>query len=202
MKNTRTLLLVSGALLVIAAVVLLSLQIFASTQRLRGSEIDPSPVALDFQLQAADGSTFHLSAEKGKVVLLFFGYTHCPDECPATLAKFQNIYKRLGDKTANVDFVFVSVDPQRDSPQVVADYVHQVNAAFIGLSGSEDELRPIWTGYFVGQFIPPQQGTANYEVDHSLRVYVIDKKGNLRLTLLSQMAAEDMAHDVSQLLAE
>jgi protein SCO1/2 len=186
-----------------AAVVLLSIQIFAGTQRLRGSEIDPSPVAMDFQLQEADGTTFHLAAEQGKVVLLYFGYTNCPDFCPATLAKYQNIYKRLGGAVTNVDFVFVSVDPLRDSPQVVADYVHHANAAFIGLSGSEDELRPIWVGYFVGQQIEQLQDSAlGYSVDHSTRVYVIDKKGNLRLTFPFELAAEDMAHDVSLLLAE
>ncbi len=202
MKNTRTLLLVSGGILVIAAVVLLSLQIFASTQRFRGSEIDPAPAAMDFQLHAADGVEFHLSAEKGKVVLLFFMYTHCPDECPATLAKLQNVSRRLGDGADQVDFVFITADPQRDTPQVMADYVHQVNAAFIGLSGNEEELRPVWDGYFVGQFIPPHEATENYVVEHSLRVYVIDKQGHLRLTFLNEMSAEDMAHDVSQLLSE
>lgn len=202
MKNIKTILLVGGGLLVAAALALLSLQILANTKAFRGSEIQPSPVAMDFQLQTADGSSFHLSAERGKVVLIYFGYTHCPDECPATLAKYQGIYPRLGDQVDQVDFVLVSVDPQRDTPQVMADYVHQVNAAFIGLSGSEDELRPIWTGYFVGQFIAPQQGTADYEVDHTLRVYVIDKQGNLRLTFPYEMDAEDMAHDVSLLLAE
>jgi protein SCO1/2 len=202
MRNTRTLLFVSGGLLVTAAVVLLSMQIFAGTQRLRGSEIDPAPVAMDFQLQNENGSVFHLADEQGKVVLLFFMYTHCPDECPATLGKLQNVSQRLGDEADRIDFVFITADPQRDTPQVMADYVHQVNPTFIGLSGSEEELRPIWEGYFVGQFIPPHEGTQDYAVEHSLRIYVIDKQGRFRLTFPNELAAEDMAHDVSQLLTE
>ncbi len=203
MKNLRTLLLVGGGLLVLAAIVLLSMQILASSQAFRGSEIEPSPAAFDFEIQRADGSTYHLGAEQGKVVLIYFGYTNCPDYCPATLAKYQNIYQRLGDDAANVDFVFITADPQRDTPQVVADYVERVNSAFIGLSGSEDQLRPIWQAYFVGQQIVPLEGSAlGYSVDHSTRVYVIDKHGNLRLTFPFEMDADDMAHDVSLLLAE
>jgi protein SCO1/2 len=203
MKNLKTLLLVAGGLLVLAAIVLLGMQIFASSQAFRGSEIEPSPAAFDFDIQQANGTSYHLSAERGKVVLLYFGYTNCPDYCPATLAKYQNIYQRLGDDVANVDFVFITVDPQRDTPQVLADYVRRVNPAFVGLSGSEEQLRPIWQAYFVGQQIVPLEGSAlGYSVDHSTRVYVIDKFGNLRLTFPFEMEADDMAHDVSLLLAE
>lgn len=203
MKNLRTLLFVVGGLLVLAAIILLSMQIFASDQAFRGSEIEPSPAAFDFEIQQADGSTFDLSAEQGKVVLIYFGYTNCPDYCPATLAKYQNIYQRLGEDAGIVDFVFISADPQRDTPQVTADYVHHINPAFIGLSGSEEQLRPIWQAYFVGQQIVPLEGSAlGYSVDHSTRVYVIDKQGNLRLTFAFEMDADDMAHDVSLLLAE
>jgi len=203
MKNLRTLLLVVGGLLVLAAIVLLSIQIFASDQAFRGSQIEPSPAAFDFEIQQANGTTYHLSTEQGKVVLLYFGYTNCPDYCPATLAKYQNIYQHLGDDVADVDFVFVSADPQRDTPQVTADYVHHVNTAFIGLSGTEEQLRPIWQAYFVGQQVVPLEGSAlGYAVDHSTRVYVIDKQGNLRLTFSFEMEAVDMAHDVSLLLAE
>lgn len=203
MKNLRTLLLVAGGVLVLAAIVLLSLQIFANTQNFRGSEIEPSPLAADFELQQANGAAFHLAAHQGKVVLIYFGYTNCPDYCPATLAKYQNIYQRLGDEVANVDFVFISADPQRDTPQVTADYVQHVNPAFIGLSGSEAELRPIWDAYFVGQQIVPLEGSAlGYSVDHSTRVYVIDKQGNWRLTFPFELPADEMAHDVSLLLNE
>lgn len=196
-------LFVVGGLLVLAAIILLSMQIFAGTQAFRGFEIDPSPAAFDFEIQKADGSLYHLSSEQGKVVLVYFGYTNCPDYCPATLAKYQNIFQRLGDDVVNVDFVFITADPQRDTPQVIADYVQRVNPAFIGLSGSEDQLRPIWQAYYVGQQIVPLQGSAlGYSVDHSTRVYVIDKQGNLRLTFPFEMEADDMAHDVGLLLAE
>lgn len=204
MKNLRTLLFIVGGLLVLAAIILLSMQIFASDQAFRGSGIEPSPAAFDFEIQQADGQTYRLSAQQGKVVLLYFGYTNCPDYCPATLAKYQSIYQRLGEDAENVDFVFISADPQRDTPpQVIADYVDHVNPAFIGLSGSEEQLRPIWQAYFVGQQIVPLEGSApGYSVDHSTRVYVIDKQGHLRLTFPFEMEADDMAHDVSLLLAE
>jgi protein SCO1/2 len=187
----------------LAVVGTLAWQIREKQNSFRGSEIAPSPLAADFELTNADGTSFHLAEQKGNVVLIYFGYTNCPDYCPATLAKYERIYQRLGEATANVDFVAISTDPDRDSPQVMADYVHYVNPAFVGLSGSEDELRPIWQDYYVGQQIVPIEGSAlGYSVDHSTRVYVIDKSGNWRLTFPFEMDAADMLHDVQLLLAE
>jgi protein SCO1/2 len=195
--------LILGSLAALAVVAVLAWQIRERQNSFRGSEIVPSPAAADFELTDADGAAFHLAERQGRVVLIYFGYTNCPDYCPATLAKYQRIYQRLGDQTANVDFVMVSADPQRDTPQVTADYVHYVNPAFIGLSGTEDELRPIWQDYYVGQQIVPLEGSAlGYSVDHSTRVYVIDKSGNWRLTFPFELDAADMLHDVQLLLAE
>jgi protein SCO1/2 len=202
MKSRTLISIAAGALLLIVAVTL-ALQIRERQNSFRGSEITPSPAAADFTLTQADGAGFHLAEQQGRVVLLYFGYTNCPDYCPATLAKYQRIYQRLGEQAAGVDFVAVSTDPQRDTPQAMAEYVHYVNPAFTGLSGSEDELRPIWQNYYVGQQIVPMEGSAlGYTVNHSTRVYVIDKAGNWRLTFPFEMDADDMLHDVQLLLAE
>lgn len=203
MKNFRTTLIALASLLTLAVALVLALQIRDRQNSFRGSEITPSPLAADFELIQANGTVFHLAEKRGRVVLIYFGYTNCPDYCPATLAKYQRIYQGLGADTANVDFVMVTADPQRDTPQVTADYVHYVNPAFVGLSGTEDELRPIWQDYYVGQQIVPMENSAlGYSVDHSTRVYVVDKAGNWRLTFPFEMDANDMLHDVQLLLAE
>lgn len=202
MKNSRTLIVVAAVAILLVGTVL-AIQIRDRQASFRGSEITPSPVAADFELVQADGSVFHLAERKGRVVLIYFGYTNCPDYCPATLAKYQRIYQRLGDQAAEVDFVMVTADPDRDTPQVTADYVHFVNSAFIGLSGTQDELLPIWQNYFVGQQIVPMEGSElGYSVNHSIRVYVVDKAGDWRMTFPFEMDADDMLHDVELLLAE
>jgi protein SCO1/2 len=202
MKDKRVLKIGAG-LLGMLVLAVLAFEIWTEQQTLRGSEITPSPQAGEIVLQQADGVAFDLAAHQGRVVLIYFGYTNCPDFCPGTLAKFQQVYERLEGQAADVDFVFISADPQRDTPEVAASYAQYVNPAFIGLSGSEDVLRPIWDAYYVGQQIVPMEGSAiGYTVNHSTRVYVIDKLGRLRLTFPFEMKAEDMTHDVRLLLAE
>lgn len=178
-------------------------QIWEDQNAFRGSEIVPAQAAAPITLTHLDGSTYDLAAQRGRVVVLYFGYTHCPDYCPGTLAKFQQIVTRMGDSAGQVDFVFITADPDRDTPEVADEYARHFNPAFIGLSGSEDELTPIWQAYYVGRLIVPMPNSVlGYSVQHSTRSYVIDKQGNLRLTFPFEMQAADMAHDLQLLLAE
>lgn len=203
MKPTRSLILAGLAAIALVVLAVLAWQIWQKQNTFRGSEITPSPPAAAIELQRADGSPFSLRAQQGRVVLVYFGFTNCPDFCPGTLAKFQQVQRRLGDLAAEVDFVFVTTDPQRDTPEAAAAYAEYYGPAFIGLSGSEDELRPIWEGYYVGRLIVPMPESAlGYTVNHSTRVYVVDTHGNLRLTFPFEMKADDMAHDVRLLLKE
>jgi protein SCO1/2 len=185
------------------SVFFLGLQVFESQKNFRGSAIGtPAPQALDFQLQEPDGTNFRLSEQHGKVVLIYLGYTNCPDFCPATLAKFQQVAERLEENAANVQFVFITVDPDRDTPEAIAAYMDRFDPEFVGLTGSPEELERVWNGYGAGRFIEEVDSELGYVVSHSTRVWVIDKNGLLRVTFPFEMTAADMAHDVELLLAE
>lgn len=202
--NVRTLLIASGIFLVSVAAVLLGVQLYERNTSFRGSEIEPAPPAYPFELEQADGSSYSLAAQEGKVVLVFFGYANCPDFCPATLAEYRRIYQDLDedDLAGEVEFVFITVDPERDDPETIETYVSNFNSHFVGLSGTEDELQPVWDGYFVFRERQDVDSEAGYLMAHSTRVYVIDQNGRLRLTFPFGMEANDMARDIRKLLDE
>lgn len=169
--------------------------------QMHGSVIQPLAPAADFSLPAAQGAPFSLSAQRGKVVVLFFGYIHCTDVCPATLSQFKQIHQRLGADASRVRFVFVTVDPARDTPQTTAQYVAGFDPSLIGLSGSEAQLTPVWQGYGVYRKLDQTSPTdVSYAVEHSTQVYLIDRQGNLRATYPSGTPTDDMLQDVRYLL--
>jgi protein SCO1/2 len=166
----------------------------------QGSLIDPPSPAVDFSLGSGDGSTFQLKEQRGNVVLLFFGYTHCPDVCPTTLYDFKQIKARLGKLSEKVQFVFVTVDPERDTITHLNDYVTAFDPEFIALGGDYAELETVWSAFGVYREEKDVGSAGGYLVDHTARVYVIDLQGNLRLTFPFGMASEAMTKDVMQLL--
>jgi len=204
MKDARILLIAAGTLLVGLSVFLLGWQAFADQQVFYGSAIGtPAPPAMEFELQRPDGASFRLEDQRGKVVLIFFGYTNCQDVCPATLGKYQQIAAGLGEDASEVAFVFITVDPDRDTSEAIGAYMNHFNPDFVGLSGPLEELQRVWVGYGAGTPVHEEvDGEIGYEVSHSTRVWVIDKQGNLRITFPFEMSASDMAHDVLLLLAE
>ena len=161
---------------------------------------EPYPQAADFTLTQSSGETFRLSEQKGKIVLLFFGYTACPDVCPTTLAELRLVMEELGDKTEQVQVVFVSVDPERDTPEKIQEYVEHFNEDFIGLSGNPDELQIIWDNYGVFRERVESESAFGYIINHTARTYLIDQNGNLRLSYGFQTPVEDMVHDIEILL--
>jgi protein SCO1/2 len=203
MKNLRWVLIAGGALLVAASVFFLGLQALEAGKAFRGSAIGtPVPPAMNFELQRTDGTPYVLSEQRGKVVLIYTGFTHCLDFCPGTLAKFNQIAESLGEDYTQVEFVFVTVDPERDSPDIIASYVSSFGANIIGLTGTMEQLEKVWVGYGAGRIVEQPDAEGNYEVSHSTRVWVIDKDGLLRVTFPFEMTASDMTHDVQLLLAE
>jgi len=168
----------------------------------QGSLIVPAAPAFPIVLQDASGNLFNLQAQQGKVILIYFGYTNCPDLCPATLSDFKKIRDRLSARADELEFVMVTIDPERDSPDRTAEYVSAFDKTFIGLSGSERELQEIWEGYFVYRAKSDSASAAGYLMDHTTRTYVVDKQGDLRLTYPFGIAFEDMAQDVEHLLNE
>lgn len=166
-----------------------------------GSVIDPPVVAPEILLSDAAGAPFALSGLRGRLVLLFFGYTNCPDVCPTTLADMQYVFRQLGDRSAQARFVFVTVDAPRDTPERMAEYLGNFNPQFIGLTGSGDALEAVYRDYNVGVERLPAAGTPGYEVAHISRVFVIDPEGRLIATFPYGLGRDAILADVQQLLA-
>ncbi|MBI3961298.1 MAG: SCO family protein [Deinococcus sp.] len=159
-----------------------------------GSLIDPPVPAVDFALTDQFGQPFHLSQQTGNVVLLFFGYTSCPDECPATLAQLKQVRAQLGNQAERVRVVFITVDPEQDTQEHIGEFLARFDPAFTGLTGSTAELEPVWRSYGV------YQAKRTELVEHTSRIYAIDPRGNLRLTYPIETSDNDLARDIQQLL--
>jgi protein SCO1 len=176
--------------------------IFSSgAENYRGaSYVEPYPAAPDFSLTRSNGDIFRLGEQRGKVVLLFFGYTTCPDVCPTTLAELNLALLKIPEKAARVQVVFVSVDPERDTPQAVQEYVGRFNQTFIGLSGSQDLLEKIWKDYGVFREEVESDSAAGVIINHTARVTLIDQRGNMRLSYGFGTPIDDIVHDLNLIL--
>jgi len=168
----------------------------------QGSLIEPPTPAADFELIQPDGQTFRLSEQRGKVVLIFFGYTHCPDVCPVTLSEFKQIRQKLGKRAVGVAFLFITVDPKRDTPEALGKHLALFDPAIIGLTGDFYNLQVVWKAYGVTREEQEVSGVAEYLVDHTARTYVVDKRGDLRMTYPFGFDADGMAQDVEHLVDE
>ena len=161
---------------------------------------EPYPPAPEFELARSSGS-FRLADTRGNIVLLFFGYTSCPDICPTTMSELKTALERIGEENAeNVKVIFVTVDPERDTPERVQEYVNHFDPDFIGLSGSEAELAPIWNKYGVYREIVEGTSAAGYLVNHTARVTMIDQDGYLRVSYGFDAPVENIVHDLQLLL--
>lgn len=156
-----------------------------------------------FELPDHNGEMRTLADFRGKVVLLFFGYTSCPDMCPTTLALLGAAMKELGPESKDVQGLFVTVDPKRDTPQLLAQYVPAFHPTFLGLRGDEATTNRTvreFKGYF---HVNPSNSDGSYTVDHSGQVYVFDPAGRLRVYVRPpESSPEAIAHDVRLLLRE
>lgn len=165
--------------------------------------------APDLKLQltrAADGHPVQADQFAGKVTLLYFGYTYCPDICPMTLSNLARSLRALGPAADHVRVLFVTVDPDRDTPKVLAQYVKAFGPQFVGLSGTPDEIATIAKRYRVAYSVKPDPDPDRYVVTHSSSVYVFDRQGHARL-LLADLSSdkpdvEGTTADLKRLLAE
>lgn len=174
---------------------------FAQPPSFRGTSFaEPFPPAPEIALTKADGTEFRLSEQQDKIVLLFFGYTSCPDVCPTTLAEMKQLMEALGDDAQRVQVVFVSVDPDRDTPEKIQTYVEHFYPSFIGLSGKMSELEPIWNGYSIVREAVESDSAFGVIINHTARLFLVDLDGNLRLTFAYQTPVKDIAHDIRLLL--
>jgi cytochrome oxidase Cu insertion factor (SCO1/SenC/PrrC family) len=154
----------------------------------------------DFSLTDQAGQPFRLAQLRGKVVLLFFGYTFCPDICPTELANLSAVLNELPHAGDQVQGVFVTVDPERDTPRVLADYVGYFSRHLIGLTGSPDQIAQVAEKYRVKYRKNPRPGGA-YSVDHSVNLYVIDRAGELATVIPYGLPPEHVLEVVRRLLS-
>lgn len=151
-----------------------------------------------------DGEPFELASQEGKVSVVFFGYTFCPDVCPFALAKMKQLYAQLGDRADEVAVVFVSVDPQRDTVAKLADYVPNFDERFYGLRLETDELEQVQEDWDVTvQYGQPKHGPGTdsfYYVDHTGSYFLLDRQGRLRVVHPPNASVKDLLPDVEKLL--
>jgi protein SCO1 len=169
----------------------------------RKQVIDPPKDLIDFTLTDQNGNARTLSDLQGQPVLLFFGFTHCPDVCPATLAHFRQVKRDLGEQGSDVTFVLVSVDGSRDTPETLKAYVEQFDPEFVGLTGDEDYVREIGSDYFLffnRAVIEGIPSAAGYMVDHTAYSYLIDAEGKLRVIYPFQAPRELIVKDLQDLI--
>lgn len=197
--KTSTTLIIGAALLIGLIAVGIAINAVGDHEY-HGTVYAEPAVAPEIALAHGDG-VFRLSEQRGKVVLLFFGYTSCPDICPATLSDMKQVFAGLGERADRLQVVFVTVDPERDTAEKLGAYMSLFNPEFMGLTGTEDELSPIWQAYGVFREIDnSSESMAGYLVNHSTRVYLIDQEGRLFMTYAFGTSADEITEDVRYIL--
>ena len=156
--------------------------------------------AKTLELKDATGKLRNLSEFKGKVVLVFFGYTHCPDVCPTTLAEMAGVMQQLGADAERLQVLFVTVDPERDTPELLGRYVPAFHPSFIGLSGDKSQTTAVINEFklFVAK-VPAKNGD-NYTIDHTAGSYVFDAQGRIRLFIRHGQGPEPILWDIRALI--
>ena len=168
----------------------------------KGVDITGAEYARKLSLTDGDGQPRTLAEFKGKLVVVFFGYTQCPDVCPTTLAELAEVKRSLGADSARVQGIFVSVDPERDSAALLKSYVASFGPDIIGLRGSLDETKAVAKEFKVFFAKAPGKTETSYTVDHTAGSYVFDPQGRVRLFTRYGSGAQALADDLKVLLAE
>ena len=170
-----------------------------------GEVVEPPEPAPELAGTDWDGTRFRLSDQEGKVSLVFFGYTFCPDICPMTLTKMKRIEEGLGEDAEDLEVVFVSVDPHRDTVEKLASYVPNFDRSFHGVHLTFDELEQVKDDFgLTVQYSQPKDGPGSdsyYYVDHTGNYFVVDRDGNLRLKYPPTAEPEEMLADIERLLS-
>lgn len=156
---------------------------------------------LSFRLVDDQGKPVTAADYRGKVALLYFGYTHCPDVCPLTLAHLHVVLQRLGPLADGVRILFVSVDPARDTPQALHAYVAAFDPHAVGLTGTPADIEALTKRYRAAFSREPDQSGGSYEVSHSSGIYVFDADGRARLLATPTDSQDKLVHDLHLLLS-
>lgn len=166
-----------------------------------GTVIQSPEPSYDFKLTSANGDV-SLSDFRGKVVLLYFGYTFCPDICPATLANVGQALNQIGSKADDVQLIMISLDPGRDTPEKLAEYVAHFHPSFIGITGSQEQIDTVASLYGIFYQINQGSDATGYLIDHTATLMVIDREGYLKLVFPFGVTAEEIADDLKYMIRQ
>lgn len=156
----------------------------------------------DFTLTDHDGQSFSLTSLRGQVVLIFFGYAFCPDACPTTLSKLSSVARQLGDDAGRVKTLYVSVDPQRDTPAVLKADLANFRLDATGLTGAKAEIDRVVAQYGAAyEIVPTPESAAGYTVSHTTTLYALDPAGRLRLKFRYEATVDEIVAGIRQILA-
>jgi protein SCO1/2 len=185
---------------VAAAAALIAFAAGCKPPSFHGTAYEPPEKAPPVLLRQTSGGDFSLADQRGSVVLLYFGYTHCPDICPTTLTEWKRLKTALGRDASRVRFVFISVDPARDDPATLQRYVRRFDPDFIAATADSATLANVEHSFHVTS-AREETGSANgYAVTHPAQTFVVDKRGDLRLLYSLGMDTNDVVSDIRQLL--
>ncbi len=188
------------ALLLAAAVWFAGCEQEGGSTGFESTDITGADFGRQFELVDHTGKLRRLEDFRGKVVVMFFGFTHCPDVCPMTLVEFNAALEQLGETAKNVQVLFVTVDPERDTPEVLGDYVTAFNADFLGLTGTAEQIADVAGEFRIVYRKAEGSRPDNYSVDHSAGTYIFDQQGRLRLYARYGQGSEAIASDIKRLL--
>lgn len=172
----------------------------AKTQ-FKNTDVTGLDYAKDFAMPDHNGKMRTLADFKGKAVVIFFGYTQCPDVCPTTMSEMANVMQQLGPLADKVQVLFVSVDPERDTPEMLSKYVPAFDPRFLGLVGDKTATEKIARDFRVFYQKVPGKAPGSYTMDHTAGSYVFDPQGRIRLFIRHGQGAEPIAHDLKLLLS-
>jgi protein SCO1/2 len=167
----------------------------------QSTDITGADYAKGFSLVDQNGKTRTLADFKGKVVMVFFGYTQCPDVCPTTMAEMASVMQKLGPQADQVQVLFITLDPERDTQELLAGYVPAFDKRFIGLRGTPEQIAKTAKDFKVYYAKVPGTDPKSYTIDHSAGTYVFDRDGKIRLFMRHDEKPDEIVHDVKQLLS-
>jgi protein SCO1/2 len=171
-----------------------------SGPKFKSTDITGADYGKSLDLTDHNGKPRHLEDFRGKAVVVFFGFTHCPDVCPTTLAEMAQVVKSLGPDGDRVQVLLVTVDPERDTRDALAKYVTAFDPKFLGMYGDLEQTRRVAKDFKI--YFEKRKSGDTYSVDHSAQSYVIDQQGRLRLFVRHDRIAADLADDLKTLLRE
>ncbi|MBC8056774.1 MAG: SCO family protein [Rhizobiales bacterium] len=202
MPIRRTLFIAAALGVALAGCDKLGLASKAPAESFRGADITGADYARSLSLPDANGQPRTLGDFKGKVTVVFFGYTQCPDVCPTTMVELAQVKKALGADGDKLQAVFITVDPERDTPEILRSYMASFDPSFVALRGTLEQTQATAKEFKVYFQKVPGKTEGNYTMDHSAGAFVLDTKGNVRLFERYGAGAEGLTADIKALLAQ